>query len=204
MCLRWTLKSNRKHNILTDDRFVMALVKHLIVLYTLYAYQNLTADSFSHGSCYIPSSVLCVLYDENVLFRFTKKIYLSLKSSVRRSIVPWPRRRGKELQPVEWGCTLFMGKCFSQCGLLLVSCLLVVISTEQMENKSELFKVCPPNINIVISIAFVHKPATMLQMVWPWSAFSCKEFLFVRHYFNTKLQYLYTIYCKYTVIIDII
>lgn len=48
------------------------------------------------------------------LSRFTKKIYLSLKSSVKRSIVPWPWRRGRGLQPVEWDCTLSMGKSYNR------------------------------------------------------------------------------------------
>lgn len=115
------------------------------------------------------SSVRGEFYDENVLFRFTKKIYLNLKSSVRRSIVPWPWRRGKELQPVEWGCTLYMGKCFSRSpashGQPSWFIYWTLKSTEQMANKSVPCKVCPPNINIFSSVQFVHKPATMLQTV---------------------------------------
>lgn len=58
-----------------------------IVLYILYKQILFLMDPLLNS---LLSSVCGEFYDENVLFRFTKKIYLNLKSSVRRSIVPWP------------------------------------------------------------------------------------------------------------------
>lgn len=89
MYLRWTQKLSRRRSSRIDDRFVIILRCSPCSLIII------TTEKVN--------TFLCVS-------RCIKKIYLSSKSSAKRSIEQRPWRKESEHRGAGWSCTSFMGR----------------------------------------------------------------------------------------------